>query len=172
MRAATKAKVARKEPETAEPLPQAAVDLGSLPRQLGYVLRRAQVAVIQSYAGSFAEAGLRPAQFAVLTILDRNPGLSPSQVANVLAVNQTNFVVLFDSLVQRGLAERRPIATDRRTQALYLTAAGKGLLSKAERLVSGHEQLFTAKLGEGDLERLFELLHRLIGALAEYTPPL
>ncbi len=171
MTAGESAKRKRKALEAVEPPLEAAIDLGTLPRQLGYVLRRAQAAVIQSYAGAFAEAGPRPAQFAVLTILDRNPGLSPSQVAGVLAINRTNFVPLFDSLVQRGLATRRPVKSNRRAHALYLTAAGKALFDKAARRVNTHEQLFAAKLGDGDLERLLELLHRLTGALADNVPP-
>lgn len=171
MTAGESAKRKRSAPEAVEQPPQAAIDLGTLPRQLGYVVRRAQVSVIQSYAGAFAETGLRPAQFAVLTILDLNPGLSPSQVAGVLAISRTNFVPLFDSLVQRGLAERRPIKTNRRAHALYLTAAGKALFDEAGRRVKRQEQLFAAKLGDRNLERLLELLHQLIGALAENVPP-
>ena len=170
MTAGASAKRKRNAPEDVQPPPRAAIDLGTLPRQLGYVVRRAQVSVIQSYAGAFAEAGLRPAQFAVLTILDRNPGLSPSQVAGVLAINRTNFVPLFDSLVRRGLAVRRPIKTNRRAHALYLTAAGKTLFDKTARRVNRQEQLFAAKLGDGNLERLLELLHQLIDALAENVP--
>jgi DNA-binding MarR family transcriptional regulator len=149
-----------------EPAGQTAVDLGTLPNQLGYVLRRAQVAVIQSYAAAFAEAGLRPAQYSVLTVLECNPGLSPSAVADALAITRTNFVPLFDSLVRRALAERRPVATNRRTQALYLTPAGKALLDQTSKLLSRHEKLFAAKLGGANAGLLLNLLQELVDGLA------
>jgi DNA-binding MarR family transcriptional regulator len=167
MAEAGQAKRGRKAAEVQELDPQAAIDLGSLPNQLGYVLRRAQATVIQTYAAPFAEAGLRPAQYSVLTILDRNPGLSPSHVADALAINRTNFVPLFDSLVRRGFAERRPVATSRRTHALYLTTAGKAQLDKASRLLIQHEQLFASKLGSGNLDCLVGLLLQLTEALVE-----
>ena len=165
------AKRERKAPQVQDAAPETAVDLGSLPSQLGYVLRRAQVAVLQSYAASFTGMGLRPAQYSVLTVLDRNPGLSPSLVADALAINRTNFVPLFDSLVRQGFAERRPVATSRRTHALYLTASGKALLDKATRLLARHEEQFAAKLGTANLERLTGLLLELTGALAGDEPP-
>jgi DNA-binding MarR family transcriptional regulator len=149
----------------------AGVDLGALPGQLGYVLRRAQLAVVQSYAGSFAEAGLRPGQYSVLAVLDGNPGLSPSVVADALAINRTNFVPLFDSLVRRGLAERRPAGASRRTHALYLTAAGKALLDHATALMNRHEQVFAAKLGSANLDRLRSMLAMLSDGLMPDVRP-
>jgi DNA-binding MarR family transcriptional regulator len=153
------------------PARPAPVDLGTLPSQLGYVLRRAQVAVIQSYAAAFAEAGLRPAQYSVLTVLQHNPGLSPSAVADALAITRTNFVPLFDSLVRRGLAERRPVATNRRSQALFLTPAGKALLDQTSRILSQHEKLFAAKLGSANAGVLVSLLHQLVDGLAGNDEP-
>jgi DNA-binding MarR family transcriptional regulator len=167
MAEAGQAKRGRKAADAQEPARQADVDLGSLPKQLGYVLRRAQAAVIQTYTAPFAEAGLRPAQYSVMTVLDRNPGLSPSHVADALAINRTNFVPLFDSLVRRGFAERRPVATSRRTHALFLTPAGKAQLEKASRLLLQHEQFFASKLGGGNLDCLVGLLLQLTGALME-----
>ncbi|MEO0034637.1 MAG: hypothetical protein RLZZ501_660 [Pseudomonadota bacterium] len=154
-----------REPEGVAPAAAGAVDLGPLPRQLGYLLRRAQVGVIHSYAAAFAEGDLRPGQFAVLTVLDRNPGLSPSQVAEALAINRTNFVPLFESLVQRGLAERRANASDRRTQSLYLTPAGQARFEQALAAVERHEQVFADKLGGAGREQLLGLLNQLIERL-------
>src|SRR5690348_16351341 len=64
--------------------PKTHVDLGQLPGLIGYVLRRAQLAVFQDFFAAFAPHNIRPAQFSVLTVIDRNPGLTQSQVAGAL----------------------------------------------------------------------------------------
>jgi hypothetical protein len=58
--------------ETAKPK----IDLGPLPGLIGYVLRRAQLVVFQDFFAAFAPFDIRPAQFALLTVIARNPGLT------------------------------------------------------------------------------------------------
>jgi DNA-binding MarR family transcriptional regulator len=72
------------------------------------VLRRAQLAVFQDFFMAFAPFDIRPAQYSVLTVIERNPGLTQSQVAEALGIKRTNFVGMLDALEARGLTERRP----------------------------------------------------------------
>jgi len=140
---------------------RADVDLGELPFFIGYALRRAQVVVFQDFFRTFAELSIRPAQFSVLVILERNPGLKQSEVASVLGIKRTNFVVLLNELERRGLAERRPAKGDRRSYALCLTEKGAALVRRLKRMVAVHDRRVTAHLGAVDRKRLFRLLHRL-----------
>ena len=73
------------------------VDIGALTCLIGYMLRRAQIAVFQDVFRAFATVGIRPAQFSVLTVIARNPGRTQSQVAAALGIKRTNFVALIDS---------------------------------------------------------------------------
>src|SRR5437588_12343659 len=97
------------------------VDLGPLRDLIGYVLRRAQLAVFQDFFAAFAPFDIRPAQFSVLTVIERNPGLTQSQVAEALGIKRTNFVGMLDELERLGLAERRQTAGDKLCYALYRT---------------------------------------------------
>src|SRR5687768_11045878 len=108
---------------------QTRIDLGPLPGLIGYVLRRAQMVVFQDFFRTFARFGIRPAQFSVLTVIERNPGLRQSEVSAALGIKRTNFVGLLNAIEKRGLAERRP-AKDRRSHALYLTPAGEALMRR------------------------------------------
>src|SRR2546421_11132604 len=92
---------------------KADVDLGPLPELIGYVLRRAQLVVFQDFFSTFAPFDISPAQFAVLTVIERNPGLTQSQVAAALGIKRTNFVGLLDELERRALAERRQAPRDK-----------------------------------------------------------
>src|SRR5262245_59715441 len=98
-----------------------AVDLGSRPASIAYMRRRASLAVNHDLAGRAAAIDMRPAQFAVLAIIDRNPALRQTQVAEALQIKKTNFVALLDTLEARGLVRRERVAADRRSYALHLT---------------------------------------------------
>src|SRR5258705_12169530 len=106
------------------------VDVGPLAGKVGYVLRRAQMALFDELITAFAELELRPAQYSVLVLLKYAPGLKQSDVAGALGIQRANFVVLFDGLERRGLARRCPTPNDRRSYALYLTDAGAALLER------------------------------------------
>jgi DNA-binding MarR family transcriptional regulator len=137
---------------------RSSLDVGPLANMLGYALRRAQLAVFDEVIARFAELDLRPAQFSVLSLLHHAPGLKQSDVAAALGIQRANFVVLFDVLERRGLAERRPSPSDRRSYALYLTPTGRTLLDRAE---AEHEARLDAKLGPGGREQLLALLRKI-----------
>jgi DNA-binding MarR family transcriptional regulator len=136
------------------------VDLGPLPELIGYVLRRAQLVVFQDFFAAFAPFDIRPAQFSVLTVIERNPGLTQSQVAAALGIKRTNFVGLLNVLETRGLAERRQ-ARDKRSYALYLTAEGAALMRRLKPVLKAHESRMVAKVGEDGRAALIALLHEI-----------
>jgi len=137
------------------------IDLGPLPELIGYVLRRAQLAVFQDFFAAFAPFDVRPAQFSVLTTIERNPGLTQSQVAEALGIKRTNFAGMLDTLEKRGLAERRQTARDKRSYALYLTAEGAALMRRLKPVLKAHESRMIAKVGEDGRDRLVALLHEI-----------
>src|ERR1043166_7449364 len=137
------------------------IDIGALTSLIGYMLRRAQIAVFQEVFHAFAEGGIRPAQFSVLTVLAHNPGRTQSHVAAALGIKRTNFVALIDSLERRGLAERRPAPSDRRSHALHLTDAGKATVRRLNRKVDKLEAGMIRRIGRGRRAVLLELLKRL-----------
>lgn len=138
------------------------IQLGYLDGLLGYMLRRAQLAVFQDFLVQMKVFDLRPAQFSVLAIIQANPGLKQSRVSEALGINRANFVALLDELEQRKLARRAPAETDRRSNALYLTPQGEAFLEKAFRhLQAHHERRLDSILGPADKQRLLDLLAKL-----------
>lgn len=138
------------------------LDLGPLPELIGYVLRRAQLVVFQDFFQAFAPFNISPAQFSVLTVIERNPGLTQSQVAAALGIKRTNFVGLLDELERRALAERRQAARDKRSYALYLTTEGAALMRKLKPVLKAHESRMVARIGEAGRDRLIELLREIV----------
>ncbi len=117
---------------------------------VGYVLRRAQVAVYQDFARTYAEFDIRPVQYAVLTVIERNPGQKQTAVGAALGVKRANFVALCDELERRNLIVRRNIPNDRRSYALHLTPKGEALLKQLHEANAEHEARIAAALGGED----------------------
>jgi DNA-binding MarR family transcriptional regulator len=137
------------------------ISMGPLNQRLGYVLRRAQLAVFADFFDAFAVHSIRPAQYSVLTIIASNPGLSQSQVAEVLGIKKPNFVTMIQSLEKGGLVQRTATLNDKRSNALSLTDQGEILVSKLEQIADRHEETIRKRLGEGSYNAMYEPLLKL-----------
>jgi DNA-binding MarR family transcriptional regulator len=146
----------------AETIDEPEVKLGMLDGVVGYLLRRAQIAVFEDFARRFAALELTPAQFSTLVAIQANPGRRQSDIAAALGVQRPNFVALMDELERRGLAERLRSGSDRRANALKLTRAGLALLDRALAAQAEQEAAIRAAVGgEPERRRLAETLARL-----------
>lgn len=130
---------------------------------IGYKLRLAQLLVFQDFIESFSELRLRPAEFSVLVLISRFPGLKQTEIAERLGIKRANFVALMDGLESRGLAERRKSERDKRSHSLHLTADGHQFVHDMLAVWKSHEQRFVARLGGTEARDTFiELLNRLL----------
>lgn len=68
------------------------------------------------------------AQWRVLLRVQRNPGMSQGQLAEVLEVEPITTCRMVDRLVQGGFVERRPNPDDRRMWNIHLTDAALPLI--------------------------------------------
>lgn len=133
---------------------EAPVDLGRLNDSFGYLLRRAQIAVFQRFFELFAKFDIRPAQYSILTVIESNPGLSQTRLANSLGIKKTNLVAIIDIFEERDLARRELLENDRRSHALYLTPKGIALIGQLHRLDAEIDQSIS-QLMNGDERRRF-----------------
>jgi DNA-binding MarR family transcriptional regulator len=127
-----------------EPAP---IDFGPLAERLGYVLRRAQIAVFRDFFETFAPFDIKPAQYSILTIIERNPGLKQAQVCDALGIKRANFVAMIDELEARGWVRRDEAPGDRRSYALVLTPQGEAFMPKLHETSARHERRLIAALG-------------------------
>lgn len=143
-----------------------AIDMGLLPRLVGFNLRCAQVAVFQDFSRSAGTAEISPPQFGALILIEANPGISQSAIAGALRFDRSTLVQIIDRLEARGFVVREVSASDRRSHALRLTEAGTRALADLKSVVAAHEARMTQGLSPEDKERLLALLARI-----HRTPP-
>jgi DNA-binding MarR family transcriptional regulator len=128
---------------------------------VGYALRRAQIAIFADFNHTLQGLDLRPGQFAVLVLIDQNPGASQSSVSAALGIQKANFVETIADLEERGLVRRRKSDSDGRTYSLGLTSRGRALLQHAAELQALHEKRVVAQIGSEGRLQLLSLLERL-----------
>jgi DNA-binding MarR family transcriptional regulator len=152
----------RSRPEHDHDTPFGRLDEGSLAGIVGYQLAQATIATSQVFADLVGKPlELRPVEFTVLALIDRNPDLSATQLARALAVTSPNIKMWIDRLEGRGLVERTRSEADRRAQHLRATARGVALIRRAAQRVTEGERAALSALSTGELAILVELLHKV-----------
>ncbi|MEX2127653.1 MAG: MarR family transcriptional regulator [Xanthobacteraceae bacterium] len=140
-----------------------ALELGVLNSHLGYFVRRLQVWVFQDFMRALASVDVRPAQYSVLVVIEANPGLPQSDIAEFLGIERARLARMLDRLEKRGFTERRSSPKDRRSHALYLTREGQKTLKRIKALAAAHEAQLAAKLGPEKRKLLIDLLRDFDG---------
>jgi DNA-binding MarR family transcriptional regulator len=138
------------------------VEMGLLPSLLGYQLRLAQRAIFDDFAEAIGELEVSPGLFGMLVVIEANPGLKQTELANAAQLDRSSLVPALDKLEARGLVARRASAEDRRVNGLWLTQDGTALLKKLKQRVARHEQRLAQNLSEAEREQLIDLLQRIL----------
>ena len=139
---------------------RAALKPGMLPGLLGYRLRLAQQALFRDFAATVAE--LSPGRVGILLLIEANPGVTQSRLAQAVSLERSTMVGVLHTLEARGLIERRR-GSDRRTNGLWLTAEGRSLVSRLKRRIQLHERRVASRLSAEEREQLLALLAKLTG---------
>ena len=138
-----------------------ALHQGPLPGLLGYRLRLAQQVVFRDFAASVG--GLSPGRAGLLMLIDANPGVTQSRLAEAVLRDRSTLVGTLNELQQNGWIERRR-GSDRRTNGLWLTLAGRRKLAAALRAIQRHERRIAAGLTAAERRTLLSLLERISGS--------
>lgn len=151
-------------PRTLAPIERVpALDYDVLDELLGYLLRRAQVAMFLSFHEATRGREITPPRFTALVIIGANPGLSQSTLGQVLGIARSGAMLLVDWMVDRGLVERRRRPDDGRAWGLALTPEGARLLARMKRRVVAEDRRRTGVLSARERADLLRLLGKLAG---------
>jgi DNA-binding MarR family transcriptional regulator len=139
----------------------ARVDLGCLPRLLGYNLRRAHQSSWRHYVTVIGETRLRPGLFSLLVLVRANPGIAQIELGTHLGVDKASIVALLDRLESAELITRKRSLRDRRRQGISLTTAGNAELEALLASVRVLERQMATRYTKAELEQFHEFLQRM-----------
>lgn len=138
-------------------------------KRLWFRMLRLHTRMNSAVAVRLKALGLSVPQCDVLTTLTEREGISQQELAARLYVTKGNISGLVDRLVTAGLVERRSIASDRRSHAIYLSARGRHI---AEQAIQAQAAFVTDTLGRLSREQIAAFDALLIAArdiVREYT---
>ena len=116
--------------------------------------------------------GMTRAQWGILIWLERQPGLSQKELAEILEVEPITVARLIDRLEARGMVERRPDPKDRRIWRLHLCPPAYPVLREIDRQRAQLRALATDGLDEATLETMTEALLKMKMTLTQEAHPL
>jgi MarR family transcriptional regulator for hemolysin len=102
--------------------------------------------------------GMTRAQWGILIWLERQPGLSQKELAELLEVEPITVARLIDRLEGRGMVERRPDPKDRRIWRLHLCTSAYPVLREIDRQREDMRLLVTHGLDEATIDTMTEAL--------------
>lgn len=130
-----------------------------------YLLKRAQAALHTALAAALREHGVTLAQWAVLTVLDEEPGLSNADLARHAFVTPQTMNQILRELEDRQWVTRHPHPGHGRILQAGLTQDGGAVLRACNQAADAIEQQMLAGLTPGDREQLAAALSACIQAL-------
>ena len=105
--------------------------------------------------------GMTRAQWVILLWLERQPGLSQKELAEILDVEPITVARLIDRLAERGMVERRDDPADRRIWRLHLCPPALPVLDDVHRERAQVSRLIAAGLDRATLSLMCDALQTM-----------
>ncbi|GAA3283224.1 hypothetical protein GCM10020218_039180 [Dactylosporangium vinaceum] len=137
-----------------------------------FLVRHAWLTLRGVVAEALVEHDLSVAQFASLLLLDESPGMSVADVARKVSTARQSANEMLTGLEKAGLVERKPHPTDRRSQQIFLTAAGRVRLDEAIPTVQAVEARLSSGFSADELAVVSAWLRRMTEAPAAQSEEL
>lgn len=118
-------------------------------------------------------SGLTRAQWLVIARVRRRPGLSQSEIADLLEIEKASAGRLIDRMEAKGWLQRRDDASDRRVNRLHLTLEAERLHAAFWPIAESTVDMALGDLSTEERRQLTGLMTRIkvtLQALAEHDP--
>ena len=138
-----------------------AVPRGGIGKLIGPALRLTLMAVYEDHARAFGDSILTPQRNAVLRNIAASPGTKQTDLADRLGIARSGVMILLNALEEAGMVERREHPTDKRSNGLHLTRAGKKAMDEFARQIAIHDTDLTHGISDKDRAIFFSVLERI-----------
>lgn len=133
--------------------------------RVSYLIGRLHRTLRKALDESIHEHGLTAAQYAALSILAQQPGLSNAQLARRSFMSAQSANQTLHALHEAGFVRRKPDPDHGRISTTELTARGRTVLQACDRVVGATERTMLARLGSDERRQLTEGLKACLQAI-------
>ena len=136
----------------------------SLSHYPGYLLAFIGERATERFERAMSRHGIRSKHAQILVVVDAEGPMSQRELGRRLRIDKSPMVGLVDDLERLSLAERRRPDSDRRIQAIHLTAKGRSVLQRVLELGAAENERTLGMLDDAEREVLHDLLLRVAEA--------
>ncbi len=134
---------------------------------LGFIANRLVRVFQKAVDKRVMDHGLTTAQFCVLAKLSEEEGITQTELAGRLFIENPTLVRTLDRMESSGIIERRRDPRDRRAYHIYLLPKGRELMDLVERVGQEVHQTATRDLAQEELLSLKNALYKIWHNLSE-----
>ncbi len=134
---------------------------GFLSDLVSYYVRLVQIAAYKNFESVSRQYGVAPRYFGLLSLIETNPGMPQSRLAEEIHLIRSSLVPIIDRLEADGLVERRSSDIDRRHNSVWLTTRGKKVVGRLKVLVRDHEDQLLVGFSQQEKQQLLAFLKRM-----------
>ena len=146
----------------------AKLDLGDY---LPYLVNRVGTVIAEQFGeDALARHGLSIAEWRVLAVLARSPGLAAADCAERTAMDKVAVSRAVGALLRAARLERRVARADRRRSVLRLTPAGRHVHATVAPVALAYERSLLKSLTRAERIALDRSLHILLGRAMQIGP--
>jgi len=135
--------------------------------RFGYVLKHAQDALRKAMDDRLDDADLTTPQYAALTALEQEAGLSNAELARRCFVTPQTMHSIVTRLEEEGLLRRTPHPNHGRIQQLHLTDEGRARVNEGHEIIGAIEERMTGEVSREELEQAKRVLIKCAKGLDE-----
>ncbi|MCF4122333.1 MarR family transcriptional regulator [Antribacter sp. KLBMP9083] len=119
-----------------------------------YLIKQVELAARSHLDEAVSGHGLTALQYTALTVLERHPGMTSSELARNSFVRPQTMAQMITYLLQRGFVRRGPDERSRRQLLIFLTDEGQAVLDTLREPVRDIEKTMLSGLTEDDVRHL------------------
>ncbi len=135
-----------------------------------YVIKQLELALRPYIEAACAAAGMTTAQYTALTVLERRPGITSSELARRSFVRAQSMAQTMDPMLDAGLVRRERDPGHARRLLLYITDAGEEAIAQASPRVAELEELLMSGFTDDEGAAFADYLRRARHSLQAGTP--
>ena len=129
-----------------------------------HLLHRAGQCAVDMFAAEARNSGLTPRQFAVLTVVAEEEGLTQTDLVERTGIDRSTLADIVARMLARGLIQRRRAKDDARAYAIKLSPQGARALRDAQPGATAADQKLLAMLPPAKRQEFLDSLNLIVAA--------
>ena len=138
-----------------------------LNRSATHLLHRAGQRAADIFADEARVSGLTPRQFAVLSVVSDQEGLTQTELVYRTGIDRSTLADIVARLLNRGLIQRRRAKDDGRAYAIKISAQGAKALREAQPGAAAADMKLLANLPPAKRQDFLESLNLIVGTAGD-----